>query len=150
MSEQTQLTTLGNLEPKIANMLCYMPVMSINLISSIAFLATEDKANERVRFHAAQGLLFTASMMVVGVVVGVLFGITPVVMGIIDGILGADGMLVAVTMLAITLAFLAFLAVVVIVPFGLSALAFMEKRVRIPVLAGIAEKLLGHGDGWQD
>ena len=126
MSEQTQLSTLGNLEPKIANMLCYLPIMSINLISSIAFLATEDKANERVRFHAAQGLLLVGSIIVGSIVFGVLYTVISIAAAIVDGILGTDGMLSLLAMLFLLLCTLAYLAVVLIVPFGATAMAFME------------------------
>lgn len=143
MSEETQLSTLGNLEPKIANMLCYLPIMSINLIASIAFMVTEEKENYRIRFHAAQGLLVVASVFVAAIVYVVLSVILSVGAAIIDGILATDGLLSLLGGLANLLLMLVFLAYCLIVPFGATVLAFLEKGPRIPIMASLADKIVG-------
>lgn len=141
MSDDTQLTTLGNLEPKIATTLCYLPVMSVNLLASIAFAATE-KENKLVRFHAFQGLMLVGGIMVSGFLFGILYTVCAIVLGIVDGILGLNGLLAMLGNLALLLVLLLYIAVVVIVPFGMTAMAFMEKAPRLPVLAGIADRFV--------
>lgn len=141
MSDDTQLTTLGNLDPKIASALCYLPIMSINLIASIAFAVTE-KENKAVRFHAFQGLGLVGGLMVSGFLFGIVYVVCAIAVGVIDGILGMDGMVAMLGNLVLMLFMLLYVAVVVIVPFAMTALAFMEKAPRLPILAGLADRFV--------
>lgn len=64
-------TQLLGLDANVAGLLCYLPFMAINLISSIAFVVTEPKSNYFVRFHATQSLLLTVGGTILGIVVGI-------------------------------------------------------------------------------
>ncbi|MCB9677732.1 MAG: hypothetical protein H6737_21680 [Alphaproteobacteria bacterium] len=149
MSDNTQLTTLGNLDPKLASALCYVPIMSINIIASLAFFFTE-KENKLVRFHAAQGLMFVVTLMVSGFVFGLVYGLGTVFGIVVDGVLGTDGLISLLVSLLLLLLMMLFLAVVVLLPFGLAAMAYMEMPTRLPILAGLAERIAGLESGWND
>ena len=56
-------TTKSGMQPNVAGMLCYTPILFIGLAASLFFLFTE-KENKFVRFHAVQSLC----TMVVGIV----------------------------------------------------------------------------------
>ena len=138
MSENTAVIKTGNLSVHHAAAACYLPVMSINFLASVAFLVLEPRENTEIRFHAAQSLMVQA--LVVGlVVVGVvLWLVLSVVAGLIDtnlGMLVNFGML----LLVVTVSLLGALGM-----FALTALAAMEKSPRIPVLGGFAAKFSGH------
>jgi len=149
MSEETQLTTLGNLDPKLASALCYVPLMSINLIASLAFFFTE-KDIKPVRFHAAQGLLLAASIMASGVLLSVLVMVGTIGGSIVDAMLDTGGMLSLLFSLLILLATLVFALFVMVVPLGLAFFAYSGNNTRVPVLAGFAEKLAGLEPGWAE
>ena len=72
------------LDQNIAALLCYLPIMFIHLIVSIAVIA-QDKENKIVRFHAFQSLFLTIASTVVQVILVVLF----FALWIVGGIAGA-------------------------------------------------------------
>ena len=59
-------TTKSGMQPNIAGMLCYTPILLIGLIASLFFVFTE-KENKFVRFHAIQSLCVTAVGLVLWV-----------------------------------------------------------------------------------
>ncbi|MEZ4320092.1 MAG: hypothetical protein R3F61_21460 [Myxococcota bacterium] len=149
MPMDTQLTTVGNLDPKLASALCYVPVMSVNLIASAAFFITE-KENRTVRFHAAQGLLVVGAIIVSAVVFSLLTVLLSVGGGIVDAILGLGGLLSILSSLLVLLISLVYILALIGIPFGLAAMAYMEKPARVPMLAGFAERMAGLEAGWND
>ena len=55
------------LDPKLAGLLCYI----LGIITGLIFFLIE-KSNEVVRFHAAQSILFSGSMIVVWIILTIL------------------------------------------------------------------------------
>jgi uncharacterized membrane protein len=120
-------TVKGNLDYKIASMLCYTPVFLISVIAPIVWLATEPKSNKLLRFHSMQGLLLGASAIVLNVLNTMIFGTLIGILG------GAAWHLLTFLSSAINLVFL-----------GLSIYGMYQtyqgNDFRLPVLADIAEK----------
>jgi uncharacterized membrane protein len=128
-------TKTGSLDSNVAAMLCYLPVAGINLIASIAFLATEPKDNKLVRFHAIQALFLLGSVIVLGSCLGVCAGLLPVVAASVDDDLALAG---SIGTIVFSLLF-AFGAL------GTYALcmyqAHQSKIFRIPVIGQIADRM---------
>ncbi|MBI4853455.1 MAG: DUF4870 domain-containing protein [Acidobacteria bacterium] len=57
--QQPSKTQLLSLDFSLAGLLCYMPLFAINLIASVAFLATEPRTSFFLRFHAIQSVLLS-------------------------------------------------------------------------------------------
>ena len=55
------------LDPKLAGLLCYI----LGIITGLIFFLIE-KSNDVVRFHAAQSILFSGSMIVLWIVITIL------------------------------------------------------------------------------
>ena len=66
-------TQVLNLEPNLAGLLCYAPL--VGLISSLVFFFTEPRSNKFVRFHAIQSLLLTVAGLVPSIVLSILAGV---------------------------------------------------------------------------
>lgn len=151
MSDSTELTKLGSMQPHVAAGICYVPLMYVHLIASIAFLITEPKEHQHVRFHASQSLLVTGGWLGSTLLFLVLMILAPL-LGIVLGALlsGVSEDLGAILMLVGILGEILFgiLAIVVamagpFVLFALTLVSFLEMDVRIPVLATVAGKLAG-------
>ncbi len=142
MSDDTQLTELGNLKPNIAAAACYMPVASINLIASALFLLKEPKEHTFVRFHAAQSLVFTG-VYLVGTFLGTFLYIAASVgVSVVAGMFDMGG-LAALANLLMLLVFMAVILLPIGVLVGLCAASFLEKDIRLPMISGLATKLAG-------
>lgn len=144
MSENSAMVKTGDLDIKIAAAACYVPIMSIGLIASIAFLAIEPKEHTEIRFHAAQSLLYTVALIASSTVGSVLMILLGVVAGVAAGMSDTLGLIMG---LVYFLAFLLLMAVITLGGLGLfvlAALAFMEKSPKVPLLAGYAAKFSGH------
>lgn len=149
----TALTKLGNMEMKLASALCYLPVMYIHLIASIAFLAMEPKEHRQVRWHATQSLLVSAAWIVALVVSAGLWIFLPlfVMFGgtFVAALLDSDAIAGVSALLGFGLQFLmlfVFLAAAFGGPLALLAgagMVMMDKEGRIPVFAGLADRLAG-------
>ncbi|MEZ4317379.1 MAG: hypothetical protein R3F61_07735 [Myxococcota bacterium] len=151
MSDFGPLTKTGNLQPHLAAAACYVPVMYVHLLASLVFLVTEPREHRFVRFHATQSMLVTAGWLGSTVVLLILMVLAPF-LGIFLGALlsaaseelGALLMFVGILgeiffgMLAILAAFAG-----PVVLFGCTLMAAMEKDIRIPVLAGLADRFAG-------
>jgi uncharacterized membrane protein len=120
-------TVKGNLDYKIASMLCYTPVFLISLIAPIVWLATEPQSNKLLRFHSIQGLLLFAAAVVLNILNSMVFGTLIGILG------GAAWHLLTFLSSAIGLAFL-----------GLSIYGMYQtyqgNDFRLPVLGDIAQK----------
>lgn len=148
--EKAKIQT-GGLDLNLAIAACYAPFAMINLIASVLFLASEPKENREIRFHAAQGLLLYGSWVLATLVSCMIFIALPLVLGVfgtvIAGALNSDAIASLFGMLAVLCYLLGFFLVIVVSLGGLAALlgaavmGFLEKPVRIPVLAGLAERL---------
>jgi uncharacterized membrane protein len=150
MSDAAALTKLGNLEPKLAGALCYLPVMYIHLLASIAFIATEPKDNRAVRFHAFQSLLITGVWLGGTLALTLLVVFVPIVLIILGGVagdmLGSDGLAGLMMLLALGSQVVFGLGAVLFAlagPFLLmicAGMVVMEMPGRIPVLASLADR----------
>lgn len=121
------------LDPNVAAGLAYIPVCLCHLIVSIAILAT-DKTNKLSRFHAAQSLLLSGTILA-GYIVCI--------------ILVVFVMAIAAMANVPALAFLGFLAYAGFLIFVLAAVvgliiscikAFQGEIFRLPVIGNLADK----------
>jgi uncharacterized membrane protein len=131
-------TKLGNLDYNIAALACYVPVMGINAIASLAFFFTEPKESKLVRFHAVQGL-FVVGGLFVAMFADVLLS---VVFGVIAGFINS-GMLMTLASLASSLLMLLVLVAFLAAEALGMYMAFQGKVFRIPVIGQIADKMTG-------
>ena len=136
------------LDQNIAALLCYLPIMFIHLIVSIAVIA-QDKENKIVRFHAFQSLFLTIFSTVLQVVLVVLF----FALWIVGGIAGvAIDSATGVPIVSIIVMLLWLLFVVVMAGIGLGTLvviivamvkASKLEKWKIPLVGKFAEKYAG-------
>ena len=136
------------LDQNIAALLCYLPIMFIHLIVSIAVIA-QDKENKIVRFHAFQSLFLTIASTVVQVILVVLF----FALWIVGGIAGvAIDSATGVPIVSIIVMLLWLLFVVVMAGIGLGTLvviivamvkASKLEKWKIPLVGKFAEKYAG-------
>jgi len=136
------------LDQNIAALLCYLPIMFIHLIVSIAVIA-QDKENKIVRFHAFQSLFLTIASTVVQVILVVLF----FALWIVGGIAGvAIDSATGVPIVSIIVMLLWLLFVVVMAGIGLGTLvviivamvkASKLEKWKIPFVGKFAEKYAG-------
>ena len=129
------VTKVGGLTYNTAALLCYLPVLGINLISSLIWIFTEPKENKFLRFHAIQSLLIVVSafsfimLMVCG---GVTLGFaaeathSPGIAGIAVGVLSL-----------VQLGFMLGLLVTVVV---CMIKAYGNQMWKLPIIGGIAER----------
>ena len=150
MSDELPMKTkTGNLDFHLAAAGCYVPVMMINYILPVVFLATEPKEHRPVRFHAAQSLLLSGGWIISTVVLAVLTVVVPLAFVLLGNLLGMEDVLGGIGLLIQLLVTLVLLVVV----FGglgglvlLAVLTAMEKDPRVPVIAGLAERFAGEPD----
>ena len=136
------------LDQNVAALLCYLPLMFVHLIVSIAVIA-QDKENKIVRFHAFQSLFLTLFSTVLQIVLVVLF----FVFWIGGGIAGyAIDSATGVPIVSIIVMILWLLFVVLMAGLGLGTLvvivvammkAYNLEKWKIPIVGKFAEKYAG-------
>jgi len=140
--------TVFGLDQNVAALLCYLPVMFVHLIISIAVIV-QDKENKIVRFHAFQSLFLTIGSTVLQMVLFVLF----FVLWIGGGIAGyAIDSSTGVPIVSIIVMILWFLVMLVLAGVGLGTLVFLIvamikayslQKWKIPIIGKFAEKYAG-------
>lgn len=143
---------LGELDFKIAAAACYLPVMYVHLIASLAFLAIEPRENRPVRFHAGQSLLISAGWLGGTFLMLFVWVIAPMVLmmgGIVVGeAVGSEAVIALGMAFAGLVYFLALILVFVILLAGpvllVGCMLFTAtgKDVRVPVLASLVDRLV--------
>lgn len=78
LEERTQVL---NLDYKMAAILCYTPVLLISVIAPILFLSTEPKTNQKLRFHAIQGLALSVAAILLSVASSILMSALVAIIG---------------------------------------------------------------------
>lgn len=139
-------TKTGNLDFHLAAAGCYVPVMMLNYLLPIVFLATEPREHHPVRFHAVQSLLVSSVWLVATFGLAILTFIVPFGLILIGSLLGMEDVLGGIGLLLQLLISL----VLLVVSFGgmgglvlLAVLTAMEKDPRVPMIAGFAERFVG-------
>lgn len=117
------------LDSNLAGALTYL----LGFVTGIIFLVIE-KEDAYVRWHAAQSIAVFGGLLVLNVgltVVGIVLGLA------LDGILGGlIGLVLSLVGLVVGLASL-------VAWVGLMVTAYQGKTVRVPVFAGLADRILG-------
>lgn len=129
-SESTETTDSSTgLESNLAGALTYV----LGFVTGVVFFLIE-REDEFVRWHAAQSIAVFGGLVVLNVVLTVL----GVVVGLaLDGVLGGlVGLLLTLVGLALGLASL-------VAWIGLMVTAYQGKTVRVPVFAGVADRIAG-------
>lgn len=121
---RTELLGLGY---RWASILCYVPLVFLNVIAPIAFLLTEPKSNKIVRFHCIQGLCLAGVWLALAL-------INSIVMSMLSLILGA----LAFSVMGFNSGVITLLVVIVSV-FGIYRL-YNGKDYRLPVIADFADQ----------
>jgi uncharacterized membrane protein len=126
-------TKFLGLDYNLAGLLCYVPwcCCLIDLIASVAWLATEPRENRFLRFHALQGLMLFGVNIVVAIVfqiLGVGASLTPTDFG-----RAGSGMILFLVEMVIGLALL------VLYIIGMVK-AYQGEMWKMPVIGDIAEK----------
>jgi uncharacterized membrane protein len=133
------------LDQNIAALLCYLPVMFIHLIVSIAVIA-QDKENKIVRFHAFQSLFLTAFSTILQIVLFGLFFVLWIGGGIASFAIDSS---TGVPIVSIIVMILWFLVVFLMAGVGLAMLvvlivamikAYNLQKWKIPLVGKFAEK----------
>ncbi len=75
VAESAGSTKIGGLNYKVAAILCYTPVLFIDVIAPIILLNTEPADNKKLRFHAIQGLCIAAAAFALGLANSMLMGL---------------------------------------------------------------------------
>lgn len=127
-STETANSSTG-LDSNLAGALTYV----LGFVTGVVFLLVE-REDAYVRWHAAQSIAVFGGLVVLNVAltaVGVVFGIA------LDGVLGAlFGLLLTLVGLALGLASL-------VAWVGLTVTAYQGRTVRVPVFAGLADRIAG-------
>lgn len=129
-------TSALHIDNHVAALLCYLPIVPLNLVFSVLWLATEPKDSRFVRFHAAQSLLLALAGVAGGMAIGVLSLIATWMASAIAGNLAA-----ATTSLVFGLASLAWGLLL----FGVAIYAMVQSGRgqvwRLPYIGDYAERL---------
>ncbi len=115
------------LDPKMAAMLCYLPVCAVNLIMSIICLVTGGD-NRFVKFHAKQSLFLTVGFIVLTIVIQIL--------QVVLSLLGDIG---KILVLVVSLLFFAVLLGFIGINVFLMIKAYGGNKTKLPVIGGFAE-----------
>jgi len=126
-------TQFLGLDFNLAALLCYVPgcCCLIDLIASVAWLATEPRSNRFLRFHALQGLLLFG----VGVVIGIIFQILGLGAALTPTDVGRAGS--GLLLLMVELVVVLLLLVVHVI--GMVK-AYQGQTWKIPLIGDIADK----------
>lgn len=136
------------LDQNVAALLCYLPIMFIHLIVSIAVIA-QDKENKIVRFHAFQSLFLTVFSTILQVVLFVLFFVLWIGGGIASFAIDSS---TGVPIVSIIVMILWFVVVLMMAGVGLAMLvalivamikAYNLQKWKIPIVGKFAEKYAG-------
>jgi uncharacterized membrane protein len=136
------------LDQNVAALLCYLPIMFIHLIVSIAVIA-QDKENKIVRFHAFQSLFLTVFSTILQVVLFVLFFVLWIGGGIASFAIDSS---TGVPIVSIIVMILWFVVVLLMAGVGLAMLvalivamikAYNLQKWKIPIVGKFAEKYSG-------
>lgn len=123
-------TKVMSLDYNVAGLLCYLPICCLNVVLAIVLLATEQKENRFVRFHALQSLFLMGVAFLVWVVFWVLtiaLAVTPV-----PGRTAGWGLLTLIEWLV---------GIVFLVISILAAVkAYQGQMWKLPIIGDIAEK----------
>lgn len=123
----TGRTAVMNLDYKIAAILCYTPVLLIDIIAPIVWLKTEPKSNKELRFHAIQGLLISIITIALAVINSTVMTMLSVVLGFFAfRLLSFGSSLITLAFLAVSL-------------YGIYCV-WNGKEFRLPYLSEIADK----------
>lgn len=147
MDLELQKTKIADLEPHVAGMICYVPVMMVNYIAPPLFLFTEPSENTYVRFHAFQSLLVTAAWFAAIFLSFVAFIGIPIVFVLLGSITGADEIFALLAglfyfggaLLSIATSFAGLIVHVV-----LALLTATKKNPKLPILGSLAARLAGY------
>lgn len=112
--------TSMNLQPNVAAAISYLGWWLTGL-----FFVISERHNRFVRFHALQSICVFAILSLVWIILQAVFSIP---------IIGLVGCFLKPVLLFITLA----------IWLGLMAIAFLGKKIKIPVIGDFAERLAGH------
>lgn len=127
----TGKTQVLGLDFKTAGILAYLPILAVNLITSLVIINSEPKENRFLRFHAMQSLVMMVVYMVAAIAnwtVTLIFGAIPILGGIIVGL--------------VNLAFFA-LSIVLIWQSVLGMISVSKGQMRhVPYIGQIAEERL--------
>lgn len=124
-----QKTKLLSLDKNVAGLICYCPLFGLNVISSIAFLATEPQDRQFVRFHSMQSLILFFSVVAlffISTVGSIILGFIPVIGAIISVISG--------------LAIFAYSVAAFFATIFLMFKAYSNESTRLPLIGDIALK----------
>lgn len=136
------------LDQNVAALLCYLPIMFVNLIVSIAVIA-QDKENKIVRFHAFQSLFLTLASTVLQIVLFVLFFVLWIGGGIVGYAIDSS---TGVPVVSIIVMILWFVVVLVMMGIGIGSLvvliiamvkAYNLQKWKVPIVGKFAEKYAG-------
>lgn len=132
----TGVTKIGNLTYNTAALLCYVPVMGINVICSILFLVTEPRQSTLVRFHAIQSLSLLAATVLGAMTIGCCSGITFSLIGSAGSdaapIIGILGIVLGLGQLGLIVVFLG-------LHVWLMIKAYNNEAWKIPLIGNIAQ-----------
>lgn len=126
-------TQFLGLDFNLAGLLCYVPgcCCLIDLIASVAWLATEPRENRFLRFHALQGLLLFG----VGIILGIIFQILGLGASLTPTDVGRAGSGIVLLMIQMIVSLL-LLTIHII---GMVK-AYQGQMWKIPLIGDIAEK----------
>ncbi|KKL21420.1 hypothetical protein LCGC14_2445630 [marine sediment metagenome] len=118
------------MDPKLGALLSYL----LGIIGGVIFLLIE-KDNKYVRFHAAQSIVFGATVFIIGIAWGIFAGIVTAIPGI--------GFVGAILFLVLPLFWLGVFVIAIMLI--IRAWTDYDKGVtfKLPVIGGIAEKIAG-------
>ncbi len=120
-------TSVGDLDYKVASILCYVPFFLVGIISSIVWLKTEPKANRQLRFHAIQGLALAVTILAIAIANSIFMTLLVPLFGFeILKLSGLGGSLISLACLGACV-------------YGIYSL-WNGKDFRLPILGDFAEK----------
>lgn len=129
------VTKIGNLTYNTAALLCYVPFMGVNFLSSIVFLVTEPRESRLVRFHAIQSLSLMAATILGVFCIGCCSGVMVPLMGSA----GNDAApVIGIVMLLLGLMQIGMLVVFLGLHVWLMVKAYGNEMWKIPLLGNIA------------
>jgi uncharacterized membrane protein len=135
VEETPAAETSTGLDENIAGALSYV----LGFITGIIFYFIEQD-NEFVRFHAAQSMVLSVGVFVLSIVLSIVSSILTVFL--IGDIFATGGILTGLLSLVLGLVSLVLTAGVFILWLFLIVRAYQGRRTRVPVIAGIADRIV--------